>query len=34
MEYGGANIAIAEAGNYTIELILSTPIYTYKVIKN
>lgn len=34
MEYGGANIAIAEAGNYTIELNLSVPIYTYKVIKN
>lgn len=34
MEYGGADIVIAEAGNYTIELNLSVPIYTYKVIKN
>ena len=34
MEYGGANIAVAEAGNYTIELNLSVPIYTYKVTKN
>ncbi|MCC7466371.1 MAG: SusE domain-containing protein [Saprospiraceae bacterium] len=34
MEYGGANIAIAEAGNYTIELNLSVPIYTYKITKN
>jgi hypothetical protein len=34
MEYGGANIAITEAGNYTIELNLSVPVYTYKVTKN
>lgn len=34
MEYGGANIAIAEAGNYTIELNLSVPVYTYKITKN
>ncbi len=34
LEYGGANIAIAEAGNYTIELILNVPKYTYKVTKN
>ena len=34
LEPGGSNIAIAEAGNYTIRLILSKPIYTYKVVKN
>lgn len=34
LEYGGANIAISEAGNYTIELILNVPKYTYKVTKN
>lgn len=34
MEYGGDNIAIAEAGNYTIELNLGVAIYTYKVTKN
>ena len=34
LEYGGANIAIAEAGNYTIELILNVPKYTYNVTKN
>lgn len=34
LEYGGANIAIAEAGNYTITLNLSKPVYTYTVVKN
>jgi hypothetical protein len=34
LEYGGDNIAIAEAGNYTIELILQVADYTYTVTKN
>lgn len=34
MEYDGANIVIPEAGNYTIDLILSGAVYTYKVVKN
>jgi hypothetical protein len=34
MEYGGANIAIAEAGNYTIDLLLDRAIYSYKIKKN
>lgn len=34
LEYGGANIPIAEAGNYTIDLILSGAIYTYNIKKN
>ncbi|MBK7213741.1 MAG: SusE domain-containing protein [Bacteroidales bacterium] len=34
LEGGGANIAIAEAGNYTITLNLSKPIYRYKIVKN
>lgn len=34
LEYGGADIEIAEAGNYTIELILNEAKYTYKVTKN
>jgi len=34
MEYGGDNIAVAEAGNYTIELNLGVAIYTYKITKN
>jgi hypothetical protein len=34
LEYGGANIAIASAGNYTIELILNEPKYTYRITKN
>ena len=34
MEYGGDNIAVAVAGNYTIELNLGAAIYTYKVTKN
>lgn len=34
MEYGGANIAIPSDGNYTIELLLGSAIYTYKVTKN
>jgi hypothetical protein len=34
LEYGGANIAVAADGNYTIELSLDQAIYTYKVKKN
>ncbi len=34
LEYGGDDIAVAEAGNYTIDLILSGAIYTYKLKKN
>lgn len=34
LEYNGANIAVASAGNYTIEVNLSKAKYTYKVIKN
>ena len=34
LEYGGANIAVAEDGNYTIDLILSGAVYTYKIKKN
>ncbi|MFN0176206.1 MAG: SusE domain-containing protein [Saprospiraceae bacterium] len=34
LEYGGANIAVTEAGNYTIELNLSKAIYTYKITRN
>ncbi|MEZ4899397.1 MAG: SusE domain-containing protein [Saprospiraceae bacterium] len=34
MEYDGSNIIIDEAGNYTIELILNVPVYTYTVTKN
>ncbi|RMG69969.1 MAG: SusF/SusE family outer membrane protein [Bacteroidetes bacterium] len=34
MEYGGANIPIAEAGNYTITLDLFSPDYAYTITKN
>ncbi|MFN0014966.1 MAG: SusE domain-containing protein [Saprospiraceae bacterium] len=34
LEYGGDNIAIAAAGNYTIDLILSGAVYTYTIKKN
>ncbi len=34
MEYNGADIAIEESGNYTIELILNQPIYGYTLTKN
>ncbi len=34
LEYGGANIPIAVAGNYTIVLDLRGPIYTYVITKN
>jgi hypothetical protein len=34
LEYGGANIAVAEAGNYTITLNLSEAIYRYTVVKH
>ncbi len=34
LQYGGANIAVTEAGNYTVELNLSSAVYTYSVTKN
>jgi starch-binding outer membrane protein SusE/F len=34
LEAGGANIAITEAGNYTVILNLSKPIYKYTLVKN
>ncbi|MEY3050751.1 MAG: hypothetical protein RLY31_536 [Bacteroidota bacterium] len=34
LEYDGANIAIGEAGNYTIDLLLNDAKYTYRVTKN
>ncbi|MBK8967950.1 MAG: SusE domain-containing protein [Lewinellaceae bacterium] len=34
LEYGGADIVVPESGNYTIDLILSGAIYTYKLTKN
>jgi len=34
LEYGGADISVAAAGNYTIDLILSGAVYTYNVKKN
>ncbi|KPK87190.1 MAG: hypothetical protein AMS27_03255 [Bacteroides sp. SM23_62_1] len=34
LEPGGANIAVGEAGNYTITLNLSEAIYRYTVVKN
>ena len=34
LERDGDNIPVAEAGNYTIILDLSGPIYTYKITKN
>lgn len=34
LQYGGADIPIGEAGNYTIELILNQARYTYKLTKN
>lgn len=34
LEYGGADIAVEEAGNYTIDLILSVARYTYTITKN
>lgn len=34
LEYGGDNIVVAEAGNYTVELNLSAAVYTYKITKN
>ncbi len=34
LEYDGANIQIDEDGNYTIELILNVPKYTYEITKN
>ncbi len=34
LEYGGANIAVAAAGTYTVTLNLSNPVYKYKLVKN
>ncbi|MEI7678670.1 MAG: SusF/SusE family outer membrane protein, partial [Betaproteobacteria bacterium] len=34
LEYGGANIAVAAAGNYTVTMNLSKPMYKYKLVKN
>ena len=34
LEQGGDNIAISQAGNYTVTLDLSGAIYTYSVVKN
>ncbi|GIV31288.1 MAG: hypothetical protein KatS3mg029_0639 [Saprospiraceae bacterium] len=34
LEYNGANIPIPNDGNYTIELFLHVPKYTYKITKN
>lgn len=34
LQYGGADIAIDESGNYTIELILNQARYLYKLTKN
>jgi starch-binding outer membrane protein SusE/F len=34
LEYNGANIVIAEPGNYTIDLILNVAKYTFTVTKN
>ncbi|MEI6408164.1 MAG: SusE domain-containing protein [Bacteroidota bacterium] len=34
LEYGGANIAVAAAGNYTIDLLLNQAVYSYKIKKN
>ena len=34
LEAGGANIAVPAAGNYTITLNLSNPVYKYKLDKN
>jgi hypothetical protein len=34
LEYGGADIDIAQAGNYTITMNLSEAIYRYTVVKN
>jgi len=34
MEYDGDNIAVTDAGNYTVELDLNSAIYTYRVTKN
>lgn len=34
LDAGGDNIAIAEAGNYTVTLDLSKPVYRFKAVKN
>jgi len=34
LDAGGDNIKVTEAGNYTITLDLTQPVYTYKLVKN
>lgn len=34
LEPGGDDIVLAEDGNYTVELILNNPVYTYTIVKN
>lgn len=34
LDYGGANIPVADAGNYTVRLDLTKAVYTYTVTKN
>ena len=34
LEYGGANIAVPDPGNYAIELLLGAAVYKYKITKN
>ncbi len=34
LEYDGDNIAVAEPGSYTVELLLHQPVYSYTVTKN
>lgn len=34
LEYSGANIAVTDPGNYTIELLLNAAVYRYKITKN
>ena len=34
LEQEGADIQVFDAGNYTVILTLSTPVYTYNLIRN
>lgn len=34
LEYNGADIEITDPGNYTVELVLNKPVYTYNLTKN
>jgi len=34
LEYNGADIIISDPGNYSVELILNVPKYTYNLTKN